>query len=109
MSERETTKWLLTCGVIGPIFFVLVFLIEGWTRVDYDPVRHYVSTLSLGDEGWQQIANFLLTGTLFIVGAVGLRRAMRDGPGSRWGPMLIGLVGVGLLMGGVFVTDPARG
>jgi hypothetical membrane protein len=109
MSERDKTKWLLTGGVIGPVFFIVVFLIEGWTRPGYDPVRHFVSTLSLGEQGWQQIANFLITGTLILGGAVGLRRAVRDGPGSRWGPILIGAAGVGILLAGVFVTDPAMG
>ena len=109
MSEQDRTRWLLTGGVMGPVLFVLVFLVLGWTRSDYDPVRHFVSTLSLTDEGWQQIANFVITGILFICGGVGLRRAMRDGPGSRWGPILIGLSGVALVLAGIFVTDPANG
>jgi hypothetical membrane protein len=109
MSERDTTKWLLTGGVIGPVLFVVVFLIEGWTRAGYDPIRHFVSTLSLSDQGWQQIANFLVTGVLWIGGAVGLRRAMREGPGSLWGPILIGAAGVGVFLAGAFVTDPAMG
>ena len=109
VSERDKTKWLLAGGVIGPILFVVVFLIEGWTREGYDPMRHFVSTLSLGEQGWQQITNFLVTGILFIAGAVGLRRAIRDGPGSRWGPILIGTAGLGVFLAGVFVTDPAMG
>jgi hypothetical membrane protein len=109
MSERDKTRWLLTGGVIGPVLFVVVFLIEGWTRPGYDPMRHFVSTLSLGDQGWQQIANFVITGILIIAGAAGLRRTMRDGPGSRWGPILIGAAGLGVLLAGVFVTDPAMG
>lgn len=109
MSERDTTRRLLTGGVIGPVLFFVVLLVEGWTRADYDPVRQFGSLLSLGDEGWQQIANFLISGALIICGAVGIRRVMHDGPGSRWGPILIGLAGVGLMVAGVFVTDPALG
>ena len=109
LSERDQTRWLLTGGVIGPLLFVVVFLVEGWTRADYDPVRQFVSLLSLGDEGWQQIGSFLVSGALFVCGAVGLRRVMRLGPGSQWSPMLIGLAGVGLMLAGVFVTDPAQG
>jgi hypothetical protein len=109
MSEQDKTRWLLTGGVIGPVLFVVMFLVIGWTRADYDPIRHFVSTLSLTDQGWQQIANFLVTGVLFMCGGVGLRRAMRDGPGSRWGPILIGLCGVALILAGAFVTDPAVG
>lgn len=109
MTERSTTRWLLTGGVIGPVLFVVVMLLEGWTRASYDPMTMFGSLLSLGDLGWQQIANFVLSGLLVLGGAVGLRRVLVDGPGCRWGPILIGLAGVGLVLAGVFVTDPAQG
>jgi hypothetical membrane protein len=109
MLNRSSTRWLLTGGVIGPVLFVVVILVEGWTRADYDPMTMFGSLLSLGDLGWQQVANFVVSGVLVLGGAVGLRAVMTDGPGSRWAPRLIGLAGVGLLMAGVFVTDPAQG
>jgi hypothetical membrane protein len=109
MGGRVATRWLLTSGVIGPVLFVIVMLIEGWTRPGYDPVRMYVSLLSLGDQGWQQVTNFVVNGTLIIAGAVGLKRALTDGPGSRWGPILIGVAGAALVVGGLFVTDPSHG
>ncbi|WP_201366086.1 DUF998 domain-containing protein [Dictyobacter formicarum] len=40
---------------------------------------------------------------------VGLRRIWRTGRGSVWGPLLIGLFGLGLLIAGVFVIDPGEG
>jgi hypothetical protein len=100
---------MLAGGVIGPVFFVVAFLIEGWTRTGYEPMRMFVSALSLTNDGWQQIGNFLVSGFLFVCGAVGWRRAMPDGPGCRWGPFLIGLAGVGLIAAGLFVGDPANG
>ena len=106
MPDRRWARWLLTGGVIGPVLFVQVFLVEGWTRSGYDPTTMYVSLLSLSDQGWQQIANFLVNGVLIAGGAVGLRSVLRDGPGSRWGPILIGVAGVSLVVGGIFVTDP---
>ena len=106
MGDRGWARALLTGGVIGPVLFILVFLVEGWTRPGYDPMTMYVSLLALSDQGWQQVANFLVGGLLILGGAVGLRMVLRDGPGSRWGPILIGLAGVGLVVGGIFVTDP---
>jgi hypothetical protein len=53
---------LLWCGVIGALFFVAAFLIEGATRAGYDPMRHPVSSLSLDGFGWTQTLNFLITG-----------------------------------------------
>jgi hypothetical membrane protein len=109
MDDRRMTRWLLLAGVIGPVLFVVVFLVEGWTRPGYDPTRMFVSGLSLTDAGWQQVANFVITGLLFLAAAVGWRRAMPDGPGCRSGPILIGLVGIGLVGAGIFVTDPGFG
>jgi hypothetical protein len=109
MLDRRTMRWLLTGGVIGPVLLVVVLLVEGWTRTGYDPIRMYVSLLALTDQGWQQIADFVVSGVLVAGGAVGLRSAMREGPGSRWGPRLIGLAGLGLVVAGLFVTDPCCG
>jgi hypothetical protein len=65
--------------------------------------------LSLGDLGWIQIANFVLTGLLSIAFAVGLRRVLHPGRAGTWGPVLLGVFGLGLILGGVFVTDPSLG
>ena len=109
MTQRTSTGWLLASGVIGPLLLVVVFSIEGAIRPDYDPKRVFVSQLSLGEGGWLQIANFVISGLLIVAFAFGLRRVMSSGQTSRWGPILIGLVGLGLIVSGVFVTDPALG
>jgi Protein of unknown function (DUF998) len=73
------------------------------------PIRTDVSYLALSNQGWEQIANFLVCGSLCIAFAVGLRRIWRTGRASVWGPLSIGLFGLGLLIAGVFVTDPGGG
>ncbi len=60
------TKTLLACGIIGGPVFVLAFLVEGATRANYDPLRHPVSSLALGDSGWTQTTNFIVTGLLTL-------------------------------------------
>jgi Protein of unknown function (DUF998) len=109
MDARGSTRWLLLAGVIGPLLFVVVFLVEGWTRAGYDPQRMFVSQLSLSGQGWQQVANFIVTGLLFVAAAIGWRRAMPDGPGCRSVPILLGMAGIGLIAAGIFVTDPGLG
>jgi hypothetical protein len=52
-----------------------------------------------------QITNFVLCGVLLLVGTTGL---LRSGA-SRTVTLLIGLVAVGLIAAGVFVTDPGFG
>src|SRR6478672_6436559 len=83
------------CGAVGGPLFVVAFLVQGAVRPGYDPMRHPVSSLALGPSGWTQVANFVVTGLLMLVFAVGLRRGLRDsGRHSTWGPPLIGLYAI---------------
>jgi hypothetical protein len=100
---------LLLAGVLpGPVF-TATFLVAGFLRDGYDPLRHPVSSLALGPAGWVQVASFLAAGALCLAFAVGLRRSLAPGPGAAAGPALIAMWGVGLLGAGVFVTDPVSG
>src|SRR6185436_12106729 len=107
-SNMKTTL-LLLCGAVAGPFFTIVWFIESLTRVDYDPMRYAISSLSVGELGWIQIANFLITGTLTLAFSVVLRQILPQPSGSVWGPVLIGLVGVGLIGAGLFVSDPLNG
>jgi hypothetical protein len=109
LYRHRVTKAMLGCGAVGSTMFVLVFLLDGATRMGYDPVYHPVSALSLGDRGWIQITNLVVAGLLMIVFAVGLRRALYPGQGAKWGPLLFGVFGLGLLFSGIFVMDPMQG
>jgi hypothetical membrane protein len=102
-------RLLLACGVVGPLLFIVVFLLEGATRADYNPLRYPVSSLSIGDLGWIQATNFLMVGVLLFAFAFGLRRALRASRGGTWGPLLIGLAGIGLFGAGIFTSDPVYG
>lgn len=107
-SSNQTTA-LLTAGVLaGPIFVVTV-LAQALTRDGFDPARHPLSLLALGDLGWIQVTNFVACGVLAFASAFGLRRALRGTRAGTWGPILVGTYGVGLVWGGVFSADPAYG
>jgi hypothetical protein len=106
---RDATSWLLAGGVIGPPLFIIVFLIEGATRPGYSPWRNYVSSLSLSSEGWMQVANFIICGVCCLGFALGLRRSLGHGRGATWGPLLLAVFSLGLLVAGVFATDPNLG
>jgi Protein of unknown function (DUF998) len=56
-----------------------------------------------------QIANFIVTGLLILGFAMGVRQTLQVGKGATWGPILLAVVGVGLIFAGVFMTDPAQG
>lgn len=106
---RTMTRNLLGGGVVaGPLFIILVVAQEA-TRAGFDPREHALSQLSTGDLGWLQIANFIVSGLLFLGCAIGMRQVLQTGRASKWGPRLVGVFGVALVWGGVFVTDPANG
>lgn len=100
---------LLYAGVVGPLLFIVVFLIEGVTRPGYSQWRHYVSQLATGPGGWVQILNFFVCGILVLAFAAGLRTAIAGTRGSIGGPVLLGLFAIALLIAGAFTTDPGLG
>jgi hypothetical protein len=109
LVHGRSTVTLLACGVAAAPVFLSVALAQAALRTGFDLKRHPFSMLSLGDLGWTQILNFVVTGLMFIASAVGMRRVLRGRPAGTWGPALVGLFGVGLIGGGVFVADPALG
>jgi hypothetical protein len=88
---------------------MLVGLVQVLAREGFDVRRHALSQLSNGEFGWVQIVNFLLTGVLVIAGAFGCRRVLRSQTAGTWGPILLGLYGLGLIGAGIFPADPGRG
>jgi Protein of unknown function (DUF998) len=100
---------LLGCVIVAGPLFVVASLVQAFTRTGFDLGRHPISLLSLGSPGWLQIANFVVSGVLYVAGAVGLREALRPGRGSTWAPKLVAITGVGLIVAGVFPTDAGAG
>jgi hypothetical protein len=96
---------LLRCGLAAGPLFVAVATIEGARRPDYNPVRHPISSLALGDRGWVQTVNFAVTGSLFLAAAAGASTRSR----ARLATTALGTAGTALLVSAAFVTDPVSG
>jgi hypothetical protein len=110
VSEPEAARrGLLCCGAAAGPLFVSVFLIEGARRPGYKPLRHPVSSLSLGPRGWVQVANFATAGMLYLAGATGLARSPGQAACSRIAVAALGSAGLGLLGSAMFRTDPVSG
>ena len=107
--DAKLTRVLLLCGVVAGPIYVIVGVIEMLTRPGFDPTRHDLSLMSNGDWGWIHVSLLILTGLLTIAGAVGMRRVLRGGRGGTWGPILLGIYGLGLIGAGFFTADPALG
>jgi hypothetical protein len=99
----------LTAGAAAGPFFYIVALLQMPFRSGFDIRHHAISVLSLGDLGWIQIANFIITGLLALLGAAGMKRCLGASRGGTWGPALVGAYGVGLILGGLFHPDPGLG
>lgn len=99
----------LTGAVVATPLFVALWAAQAFTRDGFRPTYHPMSLLSLGDWGWVQVANFVVVGLLIIGGGIGLSRTLGVGRLTRWIGVLVALVGVGLVVAGVFVTDSGAG
>lgn len=103
LGQRRLAAW---AGMLGPALFVGIFTIEGWLRPGYEPLRMYVSELSLGPRGWIQITGFVVIGLLLLVFAWGVAAEFRTGKASRGGPILLTIVAILFLVSGPLVMDP---
>ena len=108
-TRPEITRALLTCGIAAGVLFLVVSFGQVVTRSGFDLTLHPLSALALGDLGWLQIINFVLTGLLAWAFAAGLRRSLHPGRAGTWGPRLVAAYGTGLICAGILVTDPAYG
>ena len=108
-SATKLTRALLFCGVVAGPLYVIVGAIEILTRPGFDVTRHDLSLMSNGDWGWVHSSLLILTGLLTCACAVGMRRVLRGSRGGTWGPILLGIYGLGLIGAGFFSADPALG
>ena len=108
-TDETLRRLLLICGAIAGPFFTVSWFVQGLGRANYDPMRYPISSLSIGESGWIQITTFIITGLLFLAFGIELRQILRQPAGSVWGPVLIMLLGIGLIGAGIFVTDPLNG
>ncbi|RQW85216.1 DUF998 domain-containing protein [Micromonospora globispora] len=109
VTRTVPTRTLLAGAIAaGPVFGV-VAAAQVLTRDGFDLSRQPLSLLALGELGWIQIANFVVSGLLSLAGAAGMRRALGGTPAGTWGPALVAVFGIGLVVAGVLVSDPSMG
>jgi hypothetical membrane protein len=99
---------LLIGGIVGPVQFTLVYLVEGATRPGYNAVEDAVSSLGLTAAGWVDSASVAVGGVLLIGFGLAVLGALTS-RGWRWGPLLLVLAGFGMAVAGIFPTDPSQG
>jgi hypothetical membrane protein len=98
--RREST--LALAGLAGPLFFTTLVVVQGFLLPDYSHIKWPISALAAWPTGWIQVINFLVTGCLAILFAVGLNRGVLPTRRGVAGAMLLALGGVGILIAGIF-------
>ena len=102
-------------GMLGPVLFGIVLLtlsaLEydlmlriGWRPLT-DPAGAWPSGLALGPYGTVQDTNFVVSGLLLALFALGLHLGVTDGRSSSLGPAFLFVAGVAMALMG-FETDP---
>ena len=61
----------------------------------------------MAQRGWIQNSKLHHFGICFSCFAWGVAAEFREGKASKWGPILLGIIGFSFLVSGPFVTDPA--
>ena len=109
LARSQRGSVLLKLGAAAGPLYIVVGLFQVLAREGFDPRRHALSLLSNGEGGWIQISNFVVCGALVVSGAIGCRKAIRSQRAGTWGPVLLGVFGLGLVASGFFPPDPAQG
>jgi hypothetical membrane protein len=95
------------CGVIAPIFFVFMVIVEGFLVAGYSQMSQQVSDLGAyalyGSYALLQNLNFWVFGILVVAFAIGLRQEL---PASRVMTTSLGLCGVLFFLVGFFPDEP---
>lgn len=108
-ASRPMARLALVGGAAAGPLFLAAGIVQGLARDGFDFTRNAISQLALGEAGWIQTVNFLLTGALLVAGAVGLRRALSGGAGGTWGPVLVGVFGASFWAAALFPADAGAG
>jgi len=103
------TRSLLGWGVVAGIFYLATGIILGLTRTGFDFGQHALSQLMLGDFGWAQALNLVLSGLMTLAAALGAARAMRGSRAATAAGVLVAVFAVCLVASAIFPPDPMAG
>jgi hypothetical protein len=108
-GAAAVTRSLLGWGVVAGPFYLVVGVILALTRDGFELSSHPLSLLMLGEHGWLQRANIMLTGAMVLAASVGFARALQGSTAARRAGRLLGAYGVILVISGIFPPDPMEG
>lgn len=101
-ARNARVRMRALAGIIGPIWFTTLVVIQGLLLADYSHVRLPISALAAWPTGWIQDINFFVCGSLTMVHAFNLHCGVRPTRHGSIGFALLLLSGLGILLAGVF-------
>lgn len=104
------TAWLASCGVVGPVLYVLSFTVAGFMRPGYSPIHRAVSDLGLGPTAWFVNGAGVLNCLLLTVWVVAFYRHTRAALPTAWRgtcAVLLELPALGYAVASIFTEAPA--
>lgn len=109
MNETSNRKqqFFAVCGIIAPIIFWSMVLVESLLRPGYSQLYNFVSDLGVGPLAILQNINFIVFGVLSIFLSIGVRNCFKNVPGKSmkavfWFMILFSL---GIIFAGIFPED----
>ena len=105
--KKKIKSNLFYAGLVAPVFYLVLVLTLGSLEQGFSHRTDMMSMLG-GVEGIRGLLfnlGVILTGMLLIVFAYGLHQSLNRGAGSKVGPILITLGGVGMFSSGIFSCD----
>jgi hypothetical protein len=106
-TSRIVRPGIVAGGAVGP-FFLVTDIVDAMTRPGYQPLRHWVSHLSLGPYGGIGAMILVATGVMLGAFAIAGYAVWARSPRPAY-PVSIGIAGVALLAAAAFPIDPSLG
>ena len=101
-TDRSFARTLVIAGIVGPVWFTVLVVIQGMLQPDYSHVRMPISALAAYDTGWIQVLNFFVMGALTATFALGMHGVVARTRRGITGVALLVLSSVGIILAGVF-------
>jgi hypothetical membrane protein len=102
MATRLAIGQLAIAGIVAPVWFITLVIVQGVMQPDYSHIALPISALAAWPAGWIQNVNFFVSGTLLAVFAIGLNGAIRPTRSGLLGIALLIASSVGLWIAGLF-------
>ena len=107
MKKQKINRYLAISGILVPLFYLSLVIILGLLEPDYSHMSKMMSLLGgvVGIRGLIFNIGVSIVGLLIIAFGIGLHRSINKGDGSKIGPGLLVLGGVGLIGACIFHCD----